>query len=392
MNNLLIIYARNNSELLNRKSAIGSYIHCLAKLLESDFDNVFLNGMKIKDQKVIEPGSTQINSNFIKKKLSQLIPKSSKLRRSENFLIEQHKLILDEVVNLKEPFNHILEFYTIGSNVGLKLKSILNSRLSVVYDGPSIEEYVFFNGRKPINYKTFLENERMTLQAASRINCYSGPVKSHIVEEFDVSAEKITVHQNIDFTRFESDEPSKINDTVNICFIGSFLHWHRVDLLIHAFDKLLNENSVNADLYLIGDGILKSKMEKEAKTLNTSNRIHFTGYLDGKELYNLKKQMHIGIMPGSNWYGAPNKIFEYGGMGMACMAPSTPTIDYIFNDQEIVFFELDNFESFFKELKTLVTSEEKINSMSKGLKSKIESDYGPEQTRNYYRRMLLEDE
>ena len=98
--------------------------------------------------------------------------------------------------------------------------------------------------------------------------------------------------------------------------------------------------------------------------------------------------MHIGIMPGSNWYGAPNKLFEYGAMKMAVIAPSTPTITYLFSQDDMIFFELNDALSFNTALRSLFTDRKKTETLSTQFHTKIRNNYSAEKTQHFYRHIL----
>src|SRR5207249_2160599 len=42
--------------------------------------------------------------------------------------------------------------------------------------------------------------------------------------------------------------------------------------------------------------------------------------------------MDLAVMPSSNWYGSPVKLFEYGAMARAVIAPDTPPVREILTD------------------------------------------------------------
>ncbi|MDP4952137.1 MAG: glycosyltransferase, partial [Flavobacteriales bacterium] len=61
----------------------------------------------------------------------------------------------------------------------------------------------------------------------------------------------------------------------------------------------------------------------------------FTGAVPHQRVYNLISAMDIAMMADSNWYGSPVKIFEYGALGKAVIAPNTePVLDVMKNMQD----------------------------------------------------------
>ncbi|MFK8037013.1 MAG: glycosyltransferase family 4 protein [Crocinitomicaceae bacterium] len=385
---LLILYTKDRNEVFNRKSAIGSYIHCLSNILQSEGYTVFLNGDSLDSINKIETERLPTNA---KKVIARFLPSFLKRALRDRMVLKNANNIATELLDSEARYDAILEFYNLGSDVGVRLAKSQNIPLYIVYDGPIIEEYMFFNnGAKPIFLKEFTSREKTALMESRKTVVYSNPMKSY-VENITGNASNLSLHQNVDFSRFdilegEKNSPSSI---INICFIGSFLKWHQVDILVNTCCSLIKEG-YSIELYLVGDGMEKASIEAEVNLLDesTKSKIHFTGFLDGTALYDLKKKMHVGIMPGSNWYGAPNKIFEYGAMNMAVIAPDTPTICDLFSNNEIVFFKWKNSESFKMALKELISKPELIEKMALKLQHFVLDTYSAKETKKYYTNLL----
>jgi glycosyltransferase involved in cell wall biosynthesis len=54
-----------------------------------------------------------------------------------------------------------------------------------------------------------------------------------------------------------------------------------------------------------------------------------TGAVPQESIPGLIDAMDIGLMPGSNWYGSPTKILEYGAMEKPIVSARTPPIEEI---------------------------------------------------------------
>jgi len=115
-----------------------------------------------------------------------------------------------------------------------------------------------------------------------------------------------------------------------------------------------------------------------------------TGFLDGKELYEYKKILDIGVMPSSNWYGAPNKIFEYGASKMAVAAPKTPTIESLIPKDTISFFENNSENDLFEKLSELCADKNLISQKAVKLNDFIKQNYSEKITLDFYLNILNE--
>jgi glycosyltransferase involved in cell wall biosynthesis len=154
--------------------------------------------------------------------------------------------------------------------------------------------------------------------------------------------------------------------------------------LIKAYDKL-RVDGINAKLFLIGNGMEYVAIKEQVLLSKYVDDIQMTGFLDGNELYEYKKKIHIGVMPGSNWYGAPNKIFEYGAAQMAVVAPATPTISDLFVDKDhLLLFDESNENGLYNSLKALCLDADLRVRLAKKLQHKIATNYSEQITFDFY--------
>ncbi len=385
--NTLVIFSKNINEVYNRKSALGSYIYSLTKLLNEFGSYTFnINGTDF----------TKINQTYSNIKLEQdnkpsaffkkMFPSFIKSILKDILLFNSQKKIERKLLKLKS-IDIVLEFYSYGSLVGYNIARTRNIPLILIYDAPILDEYLFFNNSKPFFYKIIQKREKQTLLGTTSIVVYSNPVKNYI-HKITGKTLNIGVHQNVDFSRFEFINERIYGDKINIGFLGSFLKWHRVDLLVDAFIKL-KKNGKNVSLFLLGDGEEFSNIKFKINNSEFRNDIILPGFVDNEVLFDFKKRIDIGVMPSSNWYGAPNKIFEYGAAKIAVVAPSTPTIVDLFeNYKDLLLFENGSFDSLYNALLKLVEDKELLKSLAENLHGKIKKKYSKENTFNFYDNLL----
>lgn len=379
MKKILFLYGKGTNELINRQSALGSYIYCLASLLQQCGYEIWINGIELSLLKQLEEKSNPVGKSGIVKKL---IPSFIKQFIRDKNLFSAHKKICNEIPN-NINFEKVIEFYTYGSTLGIQQKDKYKCPYILIFDSPVLEEYEFFHGKKKLGRHKIINNQNASLRAADHIVVYSNAVKKY-VSQITLVDENISIHQNVDFTRFEFLEPRKVEGSINIGFVGSFLKWHRVDLLIDVFESLSITHK-NLRLYLIGAGMEYQNICKRAASSPVFSQIELTGFCDGENLLEMKKKLHIGVMPGSNWYGAPNKIFEYGAAGLAVLAPRTPTISDIFNDSSgVILFKQDDKNDFFHVLKSYIENPELLTKNANRLQEMIRENYSEKHTIDYY--------
>lgn len=381
---VLLLYAKAPQEVHNRHAALGSAISSLAGLLQKNGYAVYVNGIFFENPPEIpsETLATGIKSRRMSL-VSRLVPKNIVAFIKDFLLFRAYRILYRSIVDVNN-FDLIIEFYSYGSNLGYKLAQRLKAKLLVIYDAPIVEEYEAFYGQKPTFQWMITRRQRETLKKCEKIMVYSDPLKKYLIETFDLKDEKIVKYQNLDFSRISFTEAKPSTAVINIGFIGSFLPWHRVDLLVVAFEQL-KKMKLPVKLSLVGKGMEFGKLEALVEASKYAQDISMFGYVDGDELAKIKEQIHVGVMPGSNWYGMPAKLLDYGAARMAVVAPNTPAIADNFQDAiEILLFEQDSIDDLVNVLKKVVENEELRNSLGIALQRKIQEKFSEESAMEFY--------
>lgn len=170
--------------------------------------------------------------------------------------------------------------------------------------------------------------ERRIFRAATGIAVVSGFLKGQVAE-LGVAPQRIQVTPNaVDSRWFDPRKADAeavrsrwgLQHKTVIGFAGSFTKWHAVDLLVRAAAELVPEFP-DLHLLLVGDGAKRAETEALVAELNMTARAHFTGKLPHSEMPGLMAAMDIGVMPESNPFGSPMKVFEYMAMGCPAVGP-----------------------------------------------------------------------
>lgn len=103
-------------------------------------------------------------------------------------------------------------------------------------------------------------------------------------------------------------------------FVGAFFPWHGVGLLLDALGGLLREMP-EAALLLVGDGPERDALEERVRREGLEGRVRFAGWAGHEDLPAHVAAFDIAVMPDSNEYGSPMKIYEYMAMGKPVVAP-----------------------------------------------------------------------
>ena len=167
--------------------------------------------------------------------------------------------------------------------------------------------------------------------------------------ESGAPAEKIAVVENgADLHRFKppADRVAARRrlglgaDAPVLAFVGSFQAYHRAALLIAAFTEL---SSQNATLLMIGDGPGKVECEALAAQAGLADRVRFYGNLPNDTVPAVLAAADIAVLPATNDYGNPMKLYEYLAMGLAIVAPDKPTVrDVVTHERNAILFAPDD--------------------------------------------------
>jgi len=228
---------------------------------------------------------------------------------------------------------------------------------------PFIVEVNEIVGEKRVRNQVFVNKakriEREVFEQADAIIVVSRFLKQKIADQ-GIDEDKIHVIANgVDISEFDSAidgrELRKANniseETVIIGFIGWFVPWHKLERLITIFSKL---DMPNTQLMLVGDGLLKDELMKLAKQTKVADRVIFTGPVLYQNIPEYVSAMDICVIPESNDYRSPIKMFEYMAMGKAVLAPDyEPIVSVIEHGKDGFIFDRANEEDYAYKLSLL---------------------------------------
>ena len=151
-----------------------------------------------------------------------------------------------------------------------------------------------------------------------------------IAKNWSVTPNAIRKGQELESTLDVSRKSLNIESSAFLLgFVGSIFPWHGVDLIIDAVQHLQQEGK-NVQALIVGDGEIRGALEEDVKTLGLSNCIQFTGTVQHKDTFAYTRLCDALVMPKSNAYGSPVKIFEYGLIGKTCIVPNVAPVNEVF--------------------------------------------------------------
>jgi len=115
------------------------------------------------------------------------------------------------------------------------------------------------------------------------------------------------------------------DDSIVVGFIGSMVPWHGIDMLLDSLGDMLAHNP-DIHLLLVGDA---SQVDLASKDDKLKGHVTFTGRIPHDAIPQYMAAMDIAVLPNSNNYGSPMKLFEYMAAGKPVVAPQLGPIEEI---------------------------------------------------------------
>lgn len=179
--------------------------------------------------------------------------------------------------------------------------------------------------------------ERYVLRRSRLVVCVTDFLKENVQSVLRKKSVKVITVPNgipsewlngkLDKDRLQSfSETFHLGDKRVICFVGGFVAWHNFDLLLEAF-KAVHDNVQDTLLLFVGKGPLKETIIQTAEKLGLpAEAIVFTGEISHREVPYFLHLSEIAVIPETNSFRSPIKLFEYLGMGLTVIAPNKPAI------------------------------------------------------------------
>lgn len=148
-----------------------------------------------------------------------------------------------------------------------------------------------------------------------------------------------------DPTKYDGEEAkAKYNlSGKTVCgFAGAFHHWHGIDWFV---EEVVDELKSHPDiaLLLVGDGPKHQLIASFVAKRNMTDRIVMPGRIEHDDIPEAIAAMDFGIIPDSNDYGSPMKLFEFMAMGKGMIVPDfDPIKEVVIDNQNSWLFEKRN--------------------------------------------------
>lgn len=232
-------------------------------------------------------------------------------------------------------------------------------------------------------YKKGLAMEKHIVSKAQRIAVVSGVLRDYYQHAYPVTREKIVVTPNavnpdhLQFNEAKADVEKRILELEGklvIGFVGSIFRYHGVEMLVDVLPAVVSEFS-SAHLLIVGDGENLSDLKTSAALKGMSEKVTFTGSVPPNEVFHWINAMDITVLPSTGDYMSPIKLFEYGALGKAIIAPDTAPVREVMTDGKDGLLIQQNESSLKQALLRLIKDENLRKEMGSSFQKKVLAEH-----------------
>lgn len=140
--------------------------------------------------------------------------------------------------------------------------------------------------------------EKEGMQAADSIITVSNLTRDTVIHKYGIAPEKVT-------TVYNAVEPLKLakalraekrTDEKTVTFLGRITHQKGPSYFLEAAKKVIAKID-NVRFVMAGSGDMMQKMIRHAAYLGIADKFHFTGFLQGDDVFKLFSQSDVYVMP-----------------------------------------------------------------------------------------------
>lgn len=235
------------------------------------------------------------------------------------------------------PLDFIMEEYTHFRRAGVALSKEIKVPIF-------LDDIIPFWEAEQYHYRRELKRialmiQRRVFKEAFGLIAVSGTIRDYIISEGGHPDHVHIIPNGADVERFRPGiGGDKIRqqynipaDRVVVGFLGSFLPWRGLPMLIEAARALVPSNP-NLHFMLVGDGDNRAELEAQVQAARIADHVTFTGSVKFDSVPPYVDAMDITVLPDSNEYTNPIKLFEYMALAKPSIAPSFSPIREIITD------------------------------------------------------------
>jgi len=181
--------------------------------------------------------------------------------------------------------------------------------------------------------------ERSVFRRATGLVFVSSAFRDLCKEAHADLAPAIVAPNCADASRFDRDRHDRdgvrkrlgLDGKVVCGYVGAFVAWHGIDWFVRDIAARLGEQP-DLVLLLVGDGRVYDETRAVVQRVGATGQVVFTGRVPHPGVPEYIAAMDYAVLPDSNTYGSPMKLFELMSMQVAVVAPDYPPVREVIED------------------------------------------------------------
>lgn len=194
---------------------------------------------------------------------------------------------------------------------------------------------MFQEKKYPLKIELYRAIERWIVRSAVLVMTPSDYF-SAIIRKWGPRVNPVTVYNGIDTKAMEAFRSQRRGEGFSVCSAGRMVPWKGFDVLIDIVAK-----HPHWTLTLIGDGPEKVRLIEKTKTLRISERVHFTGTMDQKKLWQTIADHNVFVL-NSSFESFSYQVVESMALGVPVIATTGCNLEEIITNNENGILVLPN--------------------------------------------------
>ena len=336
----ILYYSPHPHLRIEDQTGYGTHMREMIAAFESLGHDVhfFIAGYQTVDTR--KKWNAQARRSSAKSLLNALVPNLSWESIKDLQLIRLDLANKHRLNQLVDKFNPdvIYERSHYGMAAGIEIANVRGIHHILEVNSPNVEERIKLSGRSLLTRRA-ARMDRWAFSNADHVLTVSSHLAEHlgitrIAKKWSVTPNAIRLGQHEESSLEISRKSLQVDDSaVLLGFVGSIFPWHGVDLIIHAIAHLQKKGR-HVQAMIVGDGAILEELISLTKDYQLENIIHFVGSVPQRDTFRYTQLCDILVMPKSNAYGSPVKIFEYALAGKPCIVPNTSPVIEVFEHEK----------------------------------------------------------
>lgn len=267
---------------------------------------------------------------------------------------------------------------------GIHAKSVLGVPLVV-----HVHATDFDRSRGSVNPQVY-SIEKNGMDHADHIICVSDLTRKTVIEKYHQDPSKVsTVHNAVEplSTEIESIKVEKLSSDKVVTFLGRITMQKGPEYFVEAAARVL-ERSKHIRFVMAGSGDMMEKMIWLASEKKISDRFHFTGFLKGKQVYEMLKRSDVYVMPSvSEPFGiSPLEAMQCGIPSI--ISKQSGCAEILTHARKVDYWDVDAMANMIYSICTYPTLAEELSVEGKNEVDQIKWEYAGQKVRDIYNKLI----